>query len=240
MESSPFLQSHFASKAHTYEPNCDPSNLSQETLHHLFRVKRLRVGDLVSITDGDGRVALARVEGPLSSESRGKRGSSTSYLVRSGEEYRIISDLPKVEVALAVIDSDKVDLVVTKLTELGVSSILLFMAERSNTTHRLGEGRLRLDRLQKIAIEALSQSRGCFLPEISFVEIDFLFDNDFSFLTFDGKEFDPTARKYVVGPEGGFALSEIPLDVKRCSFAGNVLRSETAAIVASSLALFYV
>ncbi len=240
MESAPLSQGHFVSKAHTYEPNCDPNYVNEEVLHHLFRVKRLRSGDLVSITDGRGRVTLASVEGSSNASPRGKRTSQIPALVGTGEEYRVENQLPNVEVALAAIDSDKVDLAITKLTELGVASIYLFMAERSNSTHSLGQGRLRLDRLKKIAIEAVAQSRGCFLPDISFVDMNYLVSNDFSFLTFDGEAFDPLARKYVVGPEGGFAMSEIPLNVKRCSFAGNVLRSETAAIVTASLSLFHV
>ena len=239
MEDAPFLQGHFTSKAHTFEGKCDLNGLSGEVLHHLFRVKRLRGGDLVSVTDGRGRVLLARAELPTSSP-QGRRSSQIPVLVATGDEYQLVRSLPPVEVALAVIDSDKVDLAITKLTELGVASIHLFMAERSNMTHKLGEGRLRLDRLNKVAIEALSQSRSCFLPTISFVELQYLVENDFTFLTFDGDEFDPRARKYVVGPEGGFAMSEIPLNVKRCSFAGNVLRSETAAIAAASVSLFYV
>lgn len=240
MESAPFSQGHFVSKAHTFEPNCDPSNLYDEALHHLFRVKRLRSGDLVSITDGHGRVTLANVESTSSILHHGKRSSQIPTLVATGKEYRVENQLPVVEVALAAIDSDKVDLALTKLTELGVASIYLFMAERSNSTHSLGEGRFRLDRLKKISIEALAQSRGCFLPDISFVDMGYLISNNFSFLTFGGEAFDPLVRKYVVGPEGGFAMSEIPLNVKSCSFAGNVLRSETAAIVAASLSLFHV
>ncbi|MDA8195857.1 MAG: RsmE family RNA methyltransferase [Actinomycetota bacterium] len=240
MKSDSFSSGHFGSKAHTFERDCNPKGLGDDVLHHLFRVKRLRVGDVVSLTDGNGRVSLARVEESSSSPPRGKRTSQVPELVAAGDIYRVEPSLPVVEVALSVIDSDKVDLAITKLTELGVASIHLFMAERSNSTHALGEGRFRLDRLTKIAIEALSQSRGCFLPKISFVDLPYLIENNFAFLTFDGDGFDPYLRKYVIGPEGGFAQSEIPLNVKRCSFPGNVLRSETAAIAAAAISLFYV
>ena len=147
----------------------------------------------------------------------------------------------------AVIKKDKLEWVVQKAVELGVTKIIPVISARSEKKD------INLNRLNKISIEASEQCGRQDLVEI-YQPIKFKDAlkqvKGWSFLAnFDGDNFidclklikkDKTKPINIfIGPEGGFVEVEIELakknNIKIISFGDNILRSETAALVGLTL-----
>ena len=69
-------------------------------------------------------------------------------------------------VAFAIPKSDRPEWIVQKLTELGVARIVLLHAERSVVRWEPDRADRHVARLRRVAVEALEQSRGIWLPDI--------------------------------------------------------------------------
>jgi 16S rRNA (uracil1498-N3)-methyltransferase len=123
--------------------------------HHLTRVLRVEAGQKYEISDNTN-VYLAEIE------TAHKGLVSFSILDRIGS-----TEMPvRIMVAAALIKFDRFEWLIEKATELGVDSIVPFLAERSEKG--LGHGaEKRVARWRKIAREASEQSRRSRLPQIS-------------------------------------------------------------------------
>jgi 16S rRNA (uracil1498-N3)-methyltransferase len=203
--------------------------LPDDTVRHFVRVLRLRTGEGVSVTDGSGGFRSCVV--PLDFASSGR-------LEPTGEARRSQRSEPSVAVGLALSKGDKPELAVQKLTELGVDRIALFASERSVVRWDDGEKAARnLTRLRSVAVEALQQSRGLFLPSVELSNFDEL-ASEAGVVRADAGGRAPslqTDRLVLIGPEGGWSEGErdrLPVAV---SIATNVLRAETAAIATAAL-----
>lgn len=214
--------------------------------HHLARVLRVTTGDLVSVTDGRG----AWVETVVGAQW------SAQCLERSSEVTVVAKPNIISEIAFALTKADKPDLVIQKLTELGIDRVTPFVAERSIVRWDAQKAAKNLVRFEAIAREAVQQSRQVWLPVITpvckfrelvaartnderqsknvvvrcdrgGVSIDSLFA---SLPTNAGLEIT-----LAIGPEGGWTQIERQLLPDAVSLTGNVLRAETAAIVAGAL-----
>ena len=118
--------------------------------HYLGGVMRRSVGDPVHLFNGRDGEWICRI----AVMSRGKVAFGVETLVRP--------QAPDADLwlAFAVLKRDTTDLVVQKATELGVSALLPVFTERTNA------GRVNLDRLRAIAIEAAEQSERLTVPEV--------------------------------------------------------------------------
>lgn len=201
-------------------------DLTSETLHHLSRVLRIRDGETLTYTDGQGTIGTGRLTG--------------EYITRGTEH--VVEPPPPVTIATAPpADKDRARFLVEKLGELGVSTL-----QWLETRH--GEGRApRHDRAQSWSIAALEQSRGAFLMGVEGpLEVQDLLARGPVLFT------DPGARSLVevmadlsirdaltvaIGPEGGWHASELERATQRVGLGERVLRVETAAVVAASLVI---
>jgi 16S rRNA (uracil1498-N3)-methyltransferase len=211
----------------------DPGDLDTDRLavpddveHHLLRVLRLSSGETVTVTDGSGawRAYAAIV------------GSADSLLLESsGEVQRIERDVPLLTVATAIPKGDRVDWLVQKCTELGADRIVLLHAERSVVRWKPVRAAKQIERLQRIADEALRQSRRVWrvaiegprdardvLPHAVIAEPG-------------GRRLEPSDRLIAIGPEGGWSDSEMAQSAGRVGLGDTILRTETAAISATIL-----
>ncbi len=131
-----------------------------------------------------------------------------------------------------------------KGTELGVSYFHPIISERSEKKN------INFERARKIVREASEQSGRGSLPSISdLANFEDSLNNDFSSIAFHptGDKFNKNdferekAIGIFIGPEGGWSNKELELftekGVKILSFGQQILKAETAAIVASSLLL---
>jgi len=138
---------------------------------------------------------------------------------------------------------DKAELIVQKLTEIGVSQIIFAPSDRS-IIHTANEKKL--DRLHTIALEACEQSYGRHLPEISIASslTDYCDTHPWCYLVCDIPKKDQTYNlelktynSIVVGPEWWRSDREQQFfntkNYHTLWLGSTVLRMETAAIVAS-------
>jgi 16S rRNA (uracil1498-N3)-methyltransferase len=197
--------------------------LDEGDRHHLERVLRLRAGEEVTVADDRG--GWRRCEFVAGGELR-----------PVGEvEHRPAPD-PPITVAFALTKGDKPELVVQKLTELGVDRIVPFTAGHSVTRWDGERAAKHMARLRKVAREAAMQSRRPRLPIVEdLATFAGVAGRDGAALADAGGEPPTLVRPVVlVGPEGGWTDEERAAGLHVVGLGATVLRAETAAIVAGA------
>jgi 16S rRNA (uracil1498-N3)-methyltransferase len=202
----------------------------------------LQQGEAVSLADGRGRVGF----GPLRGEESGRA------IIEVERVDRVSPPKPSVTVVLAPPKGDRMKWAVQKLAELGVDRTVVVRTERSVRGWEDARVENALARLRTTAREAAMQSRQAFIMAVE----DGLALNRWmdaekvsKILLWEGAalplrmSLPPTARDValLIGPEGGFSEAEVAAAEKAganvASLGPNVLRTETAAVAAASLAL---
>lgn len=214
------------------------AELPPEAAHHASRVLRLRMGDAVQIFDGLGNALDATIH-----SIKGKHvllGNLQTVLDAGSSNLRI-------HLAQAMCSSEKMDWVIQKATELGVSSIQPVQTQRS--VAKLSEARAgkRSAHWQGVAVAACEQCGRNTLPLVQpTMELDAwlamqkgLIHKKFILLPEGAGALHEQAEAQedvvlLVGPEGGFSNDEA-LMAQHAGFVpirlgSRVLRTETAAI----------
>jgi 16S rRNA (uracil1498-N3)-methyltransferase len=200
----------------------DAPTMSDADLHHLGRVLRLRPGSVVCATDGQGGWRLCAYTGASSLEPTGEGG-------REEPPSR------EVGVGFALVKGERPELVVQKLTELGVDRIAVFAARRSVVRWDAARGAKHLERLQKVAREACGQCRRLFVPSVELAELsDLVAGPGVVAAQAGGRPLGDEDRMVLIGPEGGWEVDELR-GVDTVTLGDHVLRAETAAITAGAL-----
>ena len=203
---------------HVYVEDLDDPALTDEDRHHLARVLRLRDGDSLTIGDGLGRWCPARFGFDLRI---------------NGEVVEVPAPSRAVTVGFALIKGGRPELVVQKLTELGVDRILPLAAERSVVRWDEAKVARQHERMVRAAREAGMQSRRVRLPEVAPVApVVSLFDA--AMAQPGGEALGADVDVLLVGPEGGWTPEELQ-ERRQVSLGSTILRAETAAIAAGVL-----
>lgn len=212
--------------------------LPAELQKHLRRVLRLADGAELVLFDGRGHEAQARLG------------------VGASAEILSVSQAPPPAVELTLIQGiakgEKLDLVLQKGTELGVTHFLLTEMERS--VGRLKADRLggRLERWQKIVQEAARQSGQPYLPQVEYcanlagaigvadAELKLLlWEEGHLPLTEQLTQVTPGSVSVIVGPEGGVTKAEAQAALAAGFLAvrlgPRILRTETAGLAIMSV-----
>jgi len=218
--------------------------LSGDEHYHLSRVARIKAGENIWLSDGHRRRLLARVE-EITRERTWLR------------PLRVIDEVLKTELTVAVglTKPATFEFLIQKATELGVARIQPLLTKRAMliSSDKLEN---KWERWNKIAREALKQSKGAVLPEIlkpvslpealaQFSAERKFFLDEHSTLYFRDilKEKSPATVCLVVGPEGGWDEEEKKMLQKNgyegLSLGGRILRTETAVIAALVLISHY-
>jgi len=207
---------------HMLVDSVDAPTLSADDRHHLTRVLRVRDGDPLTVGDGAGRWRPCRL------------GAEPEPVERV---YEVPEPSPAIGVAFALIKGGRPELVVQKLTELGVDRIVPFTAGRSVVRWDTEKATKNADRLRRVAREAVMQCRRAWLPTIDEVtSFEMVAAGDgVSMADRTGGAVDLSAPLVMVGPEGGWTEDELATDLPRVRLAEPVLRAETAAIAAGVL-----
>lgn len=229
-------------QAHVFVDDLDAPVVAPADRHHLERVLRLRIGEVVSVSDGRGGSRRCTFVG----EADGR-------LEPAGEVERSPAPSPPVGVGFALVKGDKPEWIVQKLTECGVDRILPFVAERSVVRWDAAKAARNAARLQRVAVEAAMQSRRVWLPEVVSVQPFSAVvagagagagaggggdgGGTVALADLDG---DPPSLEawptVLVGPEGGWTDAERGAAAGRIvRFGPTVLRAETAAVAAGVL-----
>jgi 16S rRNA (uracil1498-N3)-methyltransferase len=198
--------------------------LAPDDHHHLLRVLRLRPGAPLTVGDGRGRWRPARfAEVPET----------------TGPVEGVDAPAPALAVGFALVKGDKPELVVQKLTELGIDRIVPFRAERSVVRWDDARAAKAVMRLRLVARSAAAQSHRPWLPVIEdVVDLGQLLaaaDAGVAVADRGGAPIGAEHTTVLVGPEGGWGVGELPEGALRVALGPNVLRAETAAITAGAL-----
>jgi 16S rRNA (uracil1498-N3)-methyltransferase len=213
--------------------------LPESAAHHATRVLRLRIGDPVTLFDGDG----AEWHGTIASV--GREVNVAVHAAGNG--------IPEPALRITLVQSlpsgDKMDWVVQKAVELGVTAIQPVSAKRSVVKLEGDRARKRIQHWQEVAISACEQcgrnTVPTVLPLLDFSQylayahkedgLRFLLD------PVDGhrlREMDKPEGHFslLIGPEGGFDDSEIEaarsVGFVPLQLGPRVLRTETAGLAA--------
>lgn len=213
--------------------------LDERAFHHAARVLRAKVGEQVILFNGEGGEYKAVIK------NIDKKGMDVDILAFSERE----AESPvAIHLAQGIARGEKMDFIVQKAVELGVSSIVPLFTERCNIKLADERAGKRLAHWRSICIGACEQSGRNRLPKI--VEPISLNDwlpsakADYSFVL------SPVAQEKIpaltlkpqaailllIGPEGGLSETEINR-AKQTGFmplnlGPRILRTETASIAA--------
>ena len=206
---------------HIFVNDLDVLELDPADDHHL-RVLRIQPGAPVVACDGNGAWRLCR--------------RATTALEPNGPTMTSDQPTPSIAIAFALTKGDKPELVVQKLTELGVDRIVPFFAERSVVRWDEQRTERNVDRLRRVAREAAMQSRRVTLPVLTDVaSVASIGAQGFVRADRDGEPMSLSCNAVAIGPEGGWSDDECRSWPGSVALAATVLRAETAAIAAASI-----
>jgi 16S rRNA (uracil1498-N3)-methyltransferase len=236
---------------YTTPEKIDKENLIVEgaEANHILSVLRHGAGDEIAVVDGRGIKYQVVIEEVSRDFLQGKIVSSTH--MENEPDCRIT-------LAQTVCRRERMDFLVEKATEIGASSIIPIVTERSLVkVNEISREKNKIDRWRRIAIAAMKQSLRTVLPEITEISgFEQLLSTTGHYdlcliasLDKDAnrtKECEELKKKLknvllIVGPEAGFTEEElskaksagaIPL-----SLGARRLRTETAGLVFLSLVL---
>jgi 16S rRNA (uracil1498-N3)-methyltransferase len=210
--------------------------LNSDNHHYIANVLRHKVNDELRLTNGKGLEAFATITSISKKETTVAINKSTTHNN---------NDVEKVLVLAPIKNNSRMEWLVEKATELGLSTIQLISTQRTEKNH------LRLDRLQTIMTSAMLQSNRFYsttiAPAISFEDALDKYKTHHQYIAHCNQgskqplhHFGPFNNNTAVyiGPEGDFTPYEVELAVKHniteVSLGNTKLRTETAALVAAT------
>ena len=210
------------SSAHVFVDSVQAPVLLDDDAHHLSRVLRLRDGESVTCSDGQGAwVACTWNSGEIEV---------------SGDVVVTEAPSPLLTVAIAPVKGDRTDLVIEKVVEIGIDNIIVLSpVERSVVRWASNKVPQVMDRYSRIARAAAMQSRRVFLPTVSGpVSLANVTGHGVAFAEPGGTATADAVTTLVIGPEGGFSPSEVGIAPALADLGPSILRAETAAIVGAA------
>lgn len=220
-----------------------PSNIfevrDKEIIHQVSRVLRLRPGQKLIFSNGKLKDALVEI----------LKVNNNCLRVKVLEIKENLNEpLREVFLYCSILKKKNFDLVVQKVTEIGIKEITPLICRRTVKVN------IKRERLNKIIKEAAEQSGRGILPvlneKLPFPKavkqalakngLNCLFDQNGK--SFQSENSVPKKIGIFIGPEGGWTKDEIELaeknNFKIVSLGNLTFRTETAAIIASYLCLY--
>lgn len=212
-------------------------------VHHIGRVLRLKAGDVIAVSDGEGRVSRVRIERLGEEAVEGSVVEAAEVFADEGPSITLVQGLPK---------GRKFDLIIQKSVELGVGRILPVATARTVVSLEGRRAAERLERWRRIAREAAKQCRRPTIPEVApLVKLETFIRNlgppeagQLRLLLWEeaseplrevlARTSRPSSVVCLVGPEGGFEEAEAALATEAgfapASLGPRILRTETAPL----------
>lgn len=219
-----------------------PLDLPETSAHYISRVLRMQVGDRLQFFDGSG------LEYPATLAQVGKK--TVQAELQTGLTGQAESPLA-VHLGQVLSRGERMDWAIQKATELGVSEITPLFSERCEVRLNSERSQRRQEHWQQIAISACEQSGRSQVPVIHtpmpLSQWQTEVQADLKLVLHPGEQplashAQPQQLALLIGPEGGLSPSEVSAaqaaGFHAACFGPRVLRTETAPVVALSLAQF--
>src|SRR5574344_1951320 len=215
------------------------NSLSDKEATHCVNVLRLKINDIVHVTDGIGNLYKAEINNI----------SNKNISLNIIDTQNNFMPLPyNLHIAISATKNiDRIEYFVEKATEIGISEISFLncrYSERKNVN---------TDRIKRIAEAAMKQSYKAFHPKINelipfsnFMKLQFSEEQKFIAHCYpDSKSFlannvtKNSSYLVLIGPEGDFSEEEVSIAKNNgflpISLGSSRLRTETAALYATTL-----
>lgn len=228
------------------EPIIDIFKITGDDAFHIMKSLRMKVNELIVLCH-NGMDYICKIID----------FDKSSVLVKLIEK-KVCDAEPCLKVTLfqGIPKGDKMDLIVQKAVEVGVCNIIPVITERCISRPDERSLTKKVQRWQKIALEAAKQSGRGIIPEVKYaawfsdaVNLAGQFDKVIVFYEGGGIPIYKAIGNMrigsiaiFIGPEGGFEQHEVDMiknvngDV--CSLGNRILRTETAAIVSTALIIY--
>lgn len=224
--------------------------ITGDDVKHIGKVLRLKIGDIISISNGEGTDFIAEINSIDKNEVSCNIQESIENKTESNLNITLFQGLPK---------SQKMDLIVQKGVEIGINKVKPIITKRVVVKTNNKDISNKIERWNKISLEASKQSgRGKLLivdEPIDFKEaVDSLEDFDLIVVPYENKEdfglkkaLKDKSKSYekiaiFIGPEGGFEEEEIEYLKSKGAYivtlGPRILRTETAGFVTSTILLY--
>ena len=218
-----------------YDPTIDvlakTHILNEEESKHACKVMRLVIGNEIAILNGKGVEFIAKIV-----EAHPKH--CKVEIISKTEELKPNYDLHIAIAPTKIID--RIEWFLEKATEIGITEITPLIC--SNSERKI----IKEERLEKILIAAMKQSKRLFLPKLnplteisSFIKqhpkglIAHCYEGDKSSIS---EVFETKNSPILIGPEGDFSMKEVEIALnsgyKTITLGKNRLRTETAGLYA--------
>lgn len=218
--------------------------LTNDDLHHIKNVMRNKSGDLIECIYND-ELYICKINDPTNNK--------VTIIEQKEDNNELSIDIT---IAIALVKEQKMDLILQKLTELGVNRIIPVKMERSIIKLDDKKFEKKKERWEKICKEASEQSKRNKIPEITKI----MTIKELTNLEYDYKFICSTKIKenlvnnylqplnkcakiiFTIGPEGGISTKEEDFLISKgytpISLGSRIMRVETAAIYIASIINF--
>ena len=224
---------------YTPDINSDTYILSQEESKHCIKVLRLKNDDKIQLIDGKGKSYTAVIKDDNYKQC--KVNIVETIKKQSRKNYNL-------HIAIAPTKNiNRFEVFLEKVSEIGIDEITPILSQYSERKI------LKSDRLEKVIVSAIKQSKSLFKPKLS----ELTYFEDIVNIYFEGEKYiahcyDSENKKHIkqvcdkgnnvlilIGPEGDFSEEEVNQAKEKgffeISLSESRLRTETAGIVASQI-----
>jgi len=219
--------------------------LKNPTSHQIKNVLRMTEGDQFELFNNSGKSFKAKYIK--------REDDSVKCIIE--EELVNLQDVIKINVFQSIIKTSKLELIVEKLTEIGISSFTPIVSERTQRKDIDSLSENKLERLKKISIESSEQSGKVFIPNLHNIQkiedldisnsdsVNIVFyeniDGAKKFNSLKKELFNNKSVSVFIGPVGGFSDKEIEYFKNNKSeiinLGNTIFKSDTASIVSIAL-----
>ncbi|HSY60854.1 MAG TPA: 16S rRNA (uracil(1498)-N(3))-methyltransferase [Cytophaga sp.] len=209
--------------------------LDEQESVHVVKVLRLKEGDAITVTNGNGIIVSAHI---TKADHR-----KCGYKIIEEQKINKRSDA-RIHIAISPTkNTERMEWLVEKCTEFGIDAFSFILTEHSERKN------LAVAKLEKTSFAAIKQSGQPFLPDFNeLIAFNHFLKQDFSNYEYKliaclDDDVKPTILQLVpankscivlIGPEGDFTATEVRHAVEKgfvkISLGNSILRTETAAI----------
>lgn len=227
------------------KPIVDFFEISGDDAYHIMKSLRMKVGDTV-ILCCDNTDYMCKIMEFKNCSVNVELLSKKKCVAEPNVKLTLFQGIPK---------GEKMDLIIQKTVEIGVCNIVPVLTSRCVSRPDEKSLKKKVLRWQKIALEAAKQSGRGMVPQVlntmNFNDaVNFANINDKVIVFYEGggvplyhivnNEINSTA--VFIGPEGGFESYEVQQLIKSgaevSTLGPRILRTETAAMIATSLIIY--